>query len=350
MKTQFIRVLKFFAAVVALSLPLCGSAQDAAFFRIVSPTNSEITAFSPGDGTVVWTNGATGVTCTVQRAVTLVGPSNWVDYVQHNVTNTSMTARLMDLNPPEGMVYIPAGVNSGANPLAAGESYDPSWYPATYSLTNASPFYMDRTEVTKAQWDTVYNWAITNGYIFDNAGSGKASTHPVHTVSWYDCVKWCNARSQMEGRTPCYNLSDWICNFSANGYRLPTNVEWEYAVRGGLSGKRFPWGDTITHSQANYYSSNGYAYDISPTRNYHPSYATGDFPYTSPAGSFSANGYGLYDMAGNVWEWCNTASGSYRYYRGGSWCYSAYLARCGYAFWIDPDSARYYFGFRSVCR
>ncbi len=250
---------------------------------------------------------------------------------------------------PSGMVRIPGGSNSGSNPLGTGESYDGTYYPATYSLT-VSAFYMDRTEVTKAQWDTVYNWAVSHGYSFANAGSGKAANHPVQTVSWYDCVKWCNARSQMEGRTPCYNLSDWSCNFSANGYRLPTNTEWEYAARGGLSGKRFPWGDTITHNQANYNSYSGDTYDISPTGGHHPSYATGSYPYTSPVGSFSANGYGLYDMVGNVWEWCNDASGSGRDVRGGSWFSLAYSARCGNAYWGNPVNACSYLGFRTVYR
>ncbi len=145
-----------------------------------------------------------------------------------------------------GMVRIPGGTNSGSDDFGA------------YSLT-VSSFYMDRTKVTKAQWDRVYNWAVSHGYSFDNAGSGKASNHPVQNVNWYDCVKWCNARSEMEGKTPCYNLSTWSCDFNANGYRLPTSDEWEYAARGGLSGKRFPWGDTITHSQANYYSSSSYS-------------------------------------------------------------------------------------------
>ncbi len=229
---------------------------------------------------------------------------------------------------PEGMVKIPSGINAGTDPDFG-----------AYSLTNATAFYMDKYEVTKAQWDTVYNWAVTNGYSFDNAGLGKASDHPVHTVNWYDCVKWCNARSQMEGKTPCYNLSTWDCDFNANGYRLPTTTEWEYAARGGLHGKRFPWGDTIQHSRANYYSSSSDSYDTSSTRGGHPSYDVGDHPHTSPVGSFSSNRYGLYDMSGNVWEWCNTASGSSRYFRGGSWNYRAHYARCGYGLWGGPDSA-----------
>jgi len=236
------------------------------------------------------------------------------------------------------MVRIPGGSNSGTDPDFG-----------AYSLT-VSTFYMDRTEITKAQWDTVYNWAIAHGYQFDNAGSGKAANHPVQTVSWYDCVKWCNARSQMEGRTPCYNLSDWSCNFSANGYRLPTNTEWKYAACGGLSGKRFPWGDTITHSQANYYSSSSYSYDTSSTREFHPSYDDAPYPYTSPAGSFSANGYGLYDMSGNVWEWCWDSSGANRSLRGGGWNDLAINARCGLAYCHPPGLTYFSFGFRAVCR
>ncbi|MBN2683877.1 MAG: SUMF1/EgtB/PvdO family nonheme iron enzyme [Pontiellaceae bacterium] len=249
---------------------------------------------------------------------------------------------------PEGMVAVPAGTNSGTDPDFG-----------AYSLT-VNAFYMDATEVTKAQWDVVNTWAVTNGYSFDHVGSGKASNHPVQSVNWYDCVKWCNARSEMEGRTPCYTVSGNPyktgqsapdCNFEASGYRLPTSVEWEYAARGGLQGKRFPWGDTITHSQANYYSDSSYSYDISVTSGYHPDYASG-YPYTSPAGDFSANGYGLYDMTGNVWEWCSDWFPGYeglnRAVRGGHWYLSAYNLRCGIVDSYYPVSADGSVGFRSV--
>jgi formylglycine-generating enzyme required for sulfatase activity len=120
------------------------------------------------------------------------------------------------------------------------------------------------------------------------------------------------------------------------------------AARGGLSGKRFPWGDTITQNQANYlsYWENGrpaLPYDLNPAQGYHPSYQSGDYPYTSPAGSFAPNGYGLHDLAGNLWEWCwdwcdnyspapvsdphGPAKGWGRILRGGAWGHGANYSR-----------------------
>ena len=290
-----------------------------------------------------------GSTCQVEWASSPAGPwtNTWANLAAVPVAgdgtiavNVPMCYRVVGIPLPSGMVVIPAGTNSGT---------DPDY--GAYALTNESSFFMDATEVTKTKWDEVYSWAVTNGYTFVNAGSGKASNHPVQTVSWYDCVTWCNARSQKEGRPPCYNLSDWSCNFLANGYRLPTNTEWEYAARGGLSGKRFPWGDIIDHTRANYYGyPSVYTYDQG-YEGCDTLYATGEYPYTSPAGAFAANGYGLYDMAGNVWEWCTDASsGLSRSFRGGSWSLYAFYAQCGSSDWDFPDSAIPKGGFRTVCR
>jgi formylglycine-generating enzyme required for sulfatase activity len=271
--------------------------------------------------------------------------------------------------PPAGMVQIPAGINRGT---------DPDY--GAYALTNEVAFYMDPYEVTNDKMVEVLQWAYDQGKLvvssssvknaegnrqellsLDDSGcriiwdgstfgmkSLKGSGYPCVEVSWYGSVAYCNYRSEMEGRALCYNLSDWSCDLSAHGYRLPTSDEWEYAARGGLSGRRFPWGDTITHAQANYYSKDSYTYDISSTRGLHPDYDDGGHPYTSPVGSFPANGYGLYDMAGNVWEWCNTKSGSGRVLRGGQWGgYASYL-RCGYEWWYYPANSYDYNGFRAV--
>ena len=351
---------------------------EAAFFRIIAPTNTKITAFD-SQGYLVWTNAATaGVTCTVQRAATMAGPSNWVDYVQHRVTNATMIARVQDPATPSGMAYIPAGSFQMGDTFTEGSTVE-----RPVHTVFVSAFYMDRTEVTWAKWKEVRDWAVNNGYDLSGIGAGKAESHPVQTVSWYDCVKWCNARSQKEGRTPAYYTDAGftavyrsgpaapVVKGSAAGYRLPTEAEWEKAARGGLSGRRFPWGDTIQQSRANYYSywSGGvpnYPYDLNAISGYHPSFAVGGTPYTSPAGSFAPNGYGLYDMSGNVWEWCwdwygsayygtspssnpsGPASGSGRVFRGGGWSYDAGDGRSAYRGNGGPAPRGGDMGFRAV--
>jgi formylglycine-generating enzyme required for sulfatase activity len=194
-----------------------------------------------------------------------------------------------------------------------------------------SYLYCETTSGVDWQWSRI----VWNGSTFSvSAGS---ESHPVTMVSWYGAAAYCNWRSQQDGYELCYDLSSWVCYHIRRGYRLPTEAEWEYAARGGLSDQRFPWGDTISHDQANYRSTSLYGYDVSPTRGLHPMYADGGYPCTAPVGSFPANGYGLYDMAGNVYEWCNDwysdtyyasspygnpkgpSSGIWRVLRGGSW-------------------------------
>jgi formylglycine-generating enzyme required for sulfatase activity len=270
-----------------------------------------------------------------------------------------VVAKLPDV--PTDMAQISAGTNSGTNPLGTNESYSDA-YPANYSLT-VETFFMDQYKVSKAKWDEVYNWAVTNGYAFSSPGVGKAANHPVLMVNGYDCIKWCNARSQRDGRTPCYTVGGSVyktgqtspdCNFAANGFRLPTDTEWEYAARGGLVSKRFPWGDTITPSQANYYSNASISYDTSPTRGYHPAYKDDSDTYTSPVGAFAANGFGLYDMSGNADDWCWDGPGSSWSIRGGSFAHTANAASCGMrpavVYTIQPENMGNACGFRTVFR
>ena len=292
-------------------------------------------------------NAVEGTTNQLQRSYDLSGTSNWVDFVQLASNAVVITETILDLDAPEGMAFIPSGVFQMGDTFGEGDSDE-----LPVHSVYVSGFYMDKYEVTKALWDEVYNWAVTNGYSFDHAGSGKAANHPVHTVSWYDCAKWCNARSEMEERAPCYNLTDWSYDFSADGYRLPMEAEWEKAARGGLNGKRYGWGDSIDHSKANY--------DLDP------GYNDGVSPYSSPVGSFAPNGYGLYDMTGNMWEWCTdwsdsayyatspssnprgASTGSYRVLRGGGWYGSAGYCRSANRVRVDPSFTDVIVGFRAA--
>ena len=240
-----------------------------------------------------------------------------------NVTSQNAVLTVYPVNVPSGMALIPAGSFTMGNCMNSSEGYS---YELPLHTVYVSAFYMDKYDVTKSLWDSVYQWAITHGYSFDHAGSGNAANHPVQTIDWYDAVKWCNARSEKEGKTPAYyttsaqtvvyrsgdmDISNSCVKWSS-GYRLPTEAEWEKAARGGASGQRFPWGNTISWSQANYFAyPSGYSYDVNPTSGYHPTFATGAWPYTSPVGYFAPNGYGLYDMAGNVWQWCWDWYGGY---------------------------------------
>jgi sulfatase modifying factor 1 len=346
-----------------------------------------ITSFS-GNGVLVCSNLAPGGVAAVEWASSLSGPwqTNWAGLDAVTVASNGMIQVSVPMfyrvrgvaqtnsAPPSGMALIPAGSFIMGNCMNSSEG-DSDELPLHWVYVSA--FYMDTNLVNYSQWQTVYNWAIVHGYAFGHPGSGKLSTHPVQTIDWYDCVKWCNARSEKEGKTPAYytdaglsvryrtgQVAPYVS--WSSGYRLPTEAEWEKAARGGASGQRFPWGNTISENQANYYSTGTsyYTYDMSNT-GYNPAFNDGVYPYTSPVGYFAANGYGLYDMAGNVWQWCwdwygsyssswqtdpqGPVSGSIRVSRGDSWsslaggCCAAYRSNSYF-----PTGSSADIGFRSV--
>jgi formylglycine-generating enzyme required for sulfatase activity len=254
------------------------------------------------------------------------------------------------LHSENAMMLIPGGTFTMGDSFSEGATSERP----THSVY-CSAFYIGKYEVSFSEWKTVRDWAISNGYDLQNTGSGKDEDHPVHSISWLSAIKWCNARSEMEGLEPVYYADNTLTtvyrtgtltptndyvDWTANGYRLPTEAEWERAARAGKSGTRFTFGNTISHAQANYYSQAAYSYDLSGINNFHPDWDSGVFPYTCPTITFSASDFGLFNLHGNVAEWCwdlydryyysglgsglidnpkGSTSGTLRSIRGGNW-------------------------------
>ncbi len=293
----------------------------------------------------------------------------------YDMASQWMTAGIRDIV----FVDIPSGT------FQMGDSFDPEGYPDELPVhtVTLSSFKMSKYEITNQQYCDYLNSAypaqikVVSGRVYaaDNTGNTSLycntsissshsqiifsdpnftvnikdgttdmSDHPMVMVSWYGCVAYCNWKSQQEGLESCYDISTWQCDFTKNGIRLPTEAQWEYAARGGNHSPyyRYPWGDSIDGSMANYGASGD-------------PYETGISPHTTPVGYYDgnqipagtdmANGYGLYDMAGNVLERCNDwynesyysisptdnptgpASGSCPVLRGGEWIHHGVSCR-----------------------
>ncbi|MEA2064317.1 MAG: formylglycine-generating enzyme family protein [Gemmatimonadota bacterium] len=178
-------------------------------------------------------------------------------------------------------------------------------------------FKMSTTEITQEQYKTVMGNNPSKFSGFYNL--------PVESVTWEDAATFCNKLSELTGIEPCYDLESWECDFSKEGFRLPTEAEWEYAARAGSSTEYYfgPTGSSL--DRAVWYEDNS-------------------FSTTHPVGFKEANAAGLYDMSGNVWEWCNDYSSRYNCNsetnpKGGSAAYFLRVKRGGS--WASvPDDCR----------
>lgn len=226
------------------------------------------------------------------------------------------------------MVLIPAGTFTMGSPDAEAERGSDE---GPQHRVSVGQFYMGKYEVTQAQWRAVMG---------TNPSRFKGDNLPVENVSWNEAVEFCRKLTQMSGRE----------------YRLPTEAEWEYAARAGTT-TPFAFGSSLSSEQANF--DGNYPYGGAAKGVYRQQ--------TTAVGSFQPNGFGLYDMHGNVWEWCQDwyhenyngapSDGSawesggeqqYRVLRGGSWNDVGYFCRSAIRYGLAPGVHSGYFGFRVV--
>jgi len=217
------------------------------------------------------------------------------------------------------MVLIPAGT------FLMGDTFNEGYGLLVHDVY-LEAYYIDAYEVTNAQYKEFMDATSYKAPTLWNNPAYNAPNQPVVGVTWYDAVAYCK----------------WA------GKRLPTEAEWEKAARGGLEGMRYPWGNTLTHNDANYDGTGG----------------TDIWTYSAPVGSFAPNGYGLYDVAGNVLEWCadwydtdyysisprnnpkGPGTGCLRVLRGGSWNFDPPHLRVAFRYNRSSSLAFSTIGFR----
>ncbi len=236
------------------------------------------------------------------------------------------------------MVAIPGGTFTMGSPQTEAGSLDTE---RPQHQVTVKPFYIGKYPVTQAQWQAIARLPQINRELKPDPSTFKGNNQPVETISWYDAVELCNRLLKATGRN----------------YRLPSESEWEYACRAGTS-TPFHFGQTITPELANYDAK--YTYFSGCRGKYDEQ--------TTPVGSFHvANAFGLYDMHGNVWEWCYdhwhdnyqgaTSDGSVwkvdinnqiPVLRGGSWFYNADHCRSAYRYGANADYYGSHVGFRLV--
>jgi formylglycine-generating enzyme required for sulfatase activity len=237
------------------------------------------------------------------------------------------------------MVLIPAGE------FQMGSSHKDNEKPVHAVYLDA--LLMDRSPVTQAQWDR-----LKEDIGVPEPSHFKGPDRPVEMVSWPIAARYCNARSEDEGLQPCYDLDTGKCDFKKTGYRLPTEAEWEYACRAGSTGDYYFGGDVRQLGEYAWFADNA-------------------GKQTHPVGQRKPNAWGLFDMYGNVAQWCNDIYGKDYYakspkdnprgpdagdkyvLRGGAWTLSAGSIRSSYRTADTPGAADACFardavGFRCV--
>jgi sulfatase modifying factor 1 len=286
-----------------------------------------------------------------------------------------------DVAPGE-MVSVAAGSFEMGDPWNDGGSGE-----RPVHTVRLSAYEIGKYEVTNQEYADMLNWASARGYL-TTASSSAASAygrklldvgnpycqitysdgrfdvesrdghsmaeHPVVEVSWFGAAAYCNWLSESQGLQPCYDTSTWACDFSKNGYHLPTEAQWERAAawNGSIHSRYGNGSNTLGPSNATYYSSNPLGLST--------------YPYTSPVGyhNGASSPAGCYDMSGNVWEWCHDwyggryyggspgtdpegpGSGARRVRRGGSWDFYAYNCRSAFRYYGGPGNSYDAVGFR----
>jgi sulfatase modifying factor 1 len=262
--------------------------------------------------------------------------------------NLMVIARVCPQEKPDNLVFVLGGTFKNTE--------------SNYYGKSVPSFYIGKFELTQKEWIEVMG---------SNPSKFKGDNLPVETISWYDCVEYCNKRSIKEGLRPYYNIDKnnkdlnnknerddikWTVtiNSGADGYRLPTEAEWEYAAGGGMNSRSYKYsGSDNIDEVAWYWKNSGDEYQ---TGFWHRTLIENNHNQTKPVGGRESNELGLYDMSGNVMEWCwdwRQSSGPEnsqgRIWKGGGWLGVEYPCELSFRATWEANSKGSDTGFR-VCR